>query len=582
VIKDIIKRHWIAIILSLVVGLIMIAPHLIFAIELGSDYRGIYMMQTDSESIYLARMQEIVDGYPMLGAVPYAEYKDRPALLPPTITDFILAGSSLLFGISLPMLLLITKAFLPALLFLLIYWLILKICTAIEFTHSSRFVALAGATTILLAYDSIGYLSDIMSTSTFLLWSRPVNPITGALLISCLALLLWYRRNDRSIYIKWVIAGGVIFALMITSYFFSWGFALAFMTCWAVMQFVVNKKHSAYATGLMIIVGFIFALPYLYQARLAAAHPDFAYAASKIGLFHSHAPVVSRIIVAIIILLVLAVIIERRLLREDWWRLSMAFTLGGIVSLNQQIITGVTIWPFHFVQYVKPFSIIICFVFLFYIVRPRLPRVFPFIMALIIGVSLVFGIMVQVAVYRNSFARYAEKQRYNDLFEWFNKNASLDCVILAQDDNRRTLMFWIPAFTHCNSAVNSNNHYILPFERVYHDYLVMLRMRGVTAKDIKTYLTENRAAVIEHFYGVQNSHPLANEYRKIIAEDNIVARIEQEYPDFYRSDFLAELTKYQIDYVVADGGLRPDLIRALHLPLPATIIGGVSIYSIPK
>jgi len=585
--KDIIKKHWLAFLFAVIVGLIMVAPHIIFAIKLGHDYRGIYMMQTSDEAVYLARMQEIVDGHPSLGAVPYAEYKDRPSLMPPTATDFLLAGASILSNISLPTLLLATKFILPALLFLLIYWLILAMCTAGDSNRSSCLVPLAGALSVVLAYDSIGYLgniTDIKSTLTFLLWSRPVNPIIGALLLMCLALLLWHGRNDQRVYPKRVIAGGAIFALMVSSYFFSWGFALAFMSCWAFIQFIVGRRHPAYTTGLIAILGFIFALPYLYQTRLAATHPDFAFAAAKIGLFHSRAPVGSKVIIIVMVLLALTAFIRRMSLREDWWRFSVVLTLGGVIALNQQIITGVTIWPFHFIQYIKPFSAIILCTLLFYIVRPLLPRLFTFITVLIISGSLIFGIAIQVAAYRNSFTRYAGWQRYGELFQWLNEHASRDCVVLAQDDNDGIFMFWVPAFTHCNSAVNSNNHYILPPERIYHDFLVMLRMRGVTANGIKTYLAENRDWAIVHFYGVQTDHSLADTHSVMQAQtqDAIFTRIEREYPAFLRKDFLVELKRYQIDYVVSDGELRPDLAHALHLSSPITIVGGVAIYGVSQ
>ncbi len=583
-IKNLIQKHWVAIILAVIVGLIMVGPHLFFIYSLGDSYNGIYQMQTDSETVYLARMQEIVDGHPLLGAVPYAEYKDRPPLLPPNAIDFLLAGISILFKISLPALLLITKFVFPAILFLLIYGLILKMCKSADSKLSSRLVALAGALTIVLAYDFTGLwrnITTITSTNTFLLWSRPINPIMGALLLMSLALLLWQGRNDQRIRPRSVIIGGILFAPLISSYFFTWGFALAFMLCWAFIQFIIGRKRPAYTIILSVLFGLALSLPYFYQTHLATIHLDFVYAAAKQGLLHSRAPIISNITIIVVALLALSAFIRRISLREDWWRFSIALSLGGAIALNQQIVTGVTIWPFHFVQYIKPFSAIVFFIFLFYIVRPRLPRLFTPFMMLVIGGSLIFGIATQVAAYRNSFTLYAERQRYGDLFQWLNEHVPRDCAILAQDGNKTTFMFWIPAFTHCNSVVNANNHYLLPPERIYHEFLVILRMRGVTANDIKAYLAENRDWAIVHFYGVQSDHPIANEYRQTQAQNAILARVEREYPVFISRDFLAELKQYQIDYIIADGGLSLDLVRALHLSPPIITVGGIAVYRIP-
>ena len=91
------KRHKLALITSFIVGLIALAPHIIFPLQLGKEYKGIYMMQTANETEYLARIKEITEGYWKLGSVPFYEYKNNPPLMPPNILDFLYAGSSLYF-----------------------------------------------------------------------------------------------------------------------------------------------------------------------------------------------------------------------------------------------------------------------------------------------------------------------------------------------------------------------------------------------------------------------------------------------------------------------------------------------------
>lgn len=576
-----ITKYRIPLLGAMLVSIIMVAPHLLFIVNEGDAYRGIYQMSTDSEDVYLARMHEIIDGHPTLGAVPYAEYKDRSPLMFPTTIDFLIAGTSKLLGASLSVVLLATKALLPALLFFLAYQLVIALCAGTD--RSSALTAFAGASAVVLAYDltGLGSITGLKSISAFLLWSRPVNPIMGALLLFGFLLLLWRVRNDQKIRPRWIVAGGALFGLMISSYFFSWGFALAFMAFWVLLQFVSGRRYVAYSVLLIASIGFLLASPYLYQTRLTATHSDFAFAAAKQGLLYSHAPIGSSIVVTALIILGGAALIRRASLHEDWWRLSLALTLGGALSLNQQLITGVTIWPFHFIQYIKPFSMVILLVALFHILRPWVPRLFPFLMLGSIVVSFAFGSAVQVGAYRNSFSWYAERQRYGDLFEWLNQNAPKDCAVLPQDDADGTFMYWIPAFTHCNSVVNRNSHYLIPPDRIFHDFLVILRMRGVSAIDIGTYLAEHRGWVIGHFYGPQSGGSIAREYREYQQQKNIIGRLEAEYPAFLRRDFLTELKKYRIDYVVADGALQPNLIRALHLGAPVATPGGVAVYRVP-
>ncbi|MBU2575477.1 hypothetical protein KKF64_00060, partial [Patescibacteria group bacterium] len=56
------KRHYIAIICALFIGLLYIGPHIAFLFSLGDEYQGIPMLQTANEGGYLARMHEITDG----------------------------------------------------------------------------------------------------------------------------------------------------------------------------------------------------------------------------------------------------------------------------------------------------------------------------------------------------------------------------------------------------------------------------------------------------------------------------------------------------------------------------------------
>jgi len=583
--KNLFKKHWLAIIFAIVVGLFMIGPHLFFIYSLGDSYGGIYQMRTDSESIYIARIQEIIDGHPLMGAVPYAEYKDRPPLLPPTLYDFIMAGASMILKISLPAVILMSKFFLPAFLFLLIYWLIFLINNKFGSGWPLKITAIAGSLTVLLAYDLTGFiskLSEIKNVSLFLLWSRPLNPITGGILLTFLMIILWKSRNDQKIIFKKILIGGILFAPIISSYFFSWGLALAIMACWAILQFIVRRKVSAYSVILMILVGFIISLPYFYLANLSSTHPDYSYAAVKMGLFHSHTPIFSLIILVIAILLFFVVIFRNGLWHDDWWRFSVALTVGGVIALNQQIITGVTVWPFHFIQYIKTFSAIILFIFIYQVIRPLIPsRVYIFLLILVILGSLLFGIFWQAAAYRNSFAFYSEREQFGDFFRWLNEKTPRDCVVLGQDDIFYTFFLWIPAFTHCNSAVNSNNHYIVPPERIFNDYLVILRMRGIKAKDIEAYINKNRDYAMDFIFGSQDNYPVSDEYRQAEYQNKVLGRIIEEYPEFLRNDFLIELKKYRVDYIVSNGPLQSGVLKSLHLSLPTQTFGKILVYKMP-
>src|SRR3989344_2614874 len=131
--NNFLKRYKWALVVSFIVGFIALAPHIIFPLQLREEYKGIYMMQTANETEYLARIKEITEGHWKLGSVPFYEYKNNPPLMPPNILDFLYAGANFITGISISNLVIVSKFFLPALFFLLIYFLIRQLTRNKEF-----------------------------------------------------------------------------------------------------------------------------------------------------------------------------------------------------------------------------------------------------------------------------------------------------------------------------------------------------------------------------------------------------------------------------------------------------------------
>ena len=96
--KDRIRNHGLVLMIGVMVGLIYILPHIFFVVSLGGRYEGIPMMHTANEDFYLARIQEVVDGRPLLGSPAFYEYKDQPPLSPP-VSEILYALPSLVFGV---------------------------------------------------------------------------------------------------------------------------------------------------------------------------------------------------------------------------------------------------------------------------------------------------------------------------------------------------------------------------------------------------------------------------------------------------------------------------------------------------
>jgi len=81
--KSFVKNYYLAIIFAIVAGAISVASQIFSIISLNEPYQGVHLMFTANEDIYMARIQEIIDGHWQVGSPLFYEYKNRSNLMPP-------------------------------------------------------------------------------------------------------------------------------------------------------------------------------------------------------------------------------------------------------------------------------------------------------------------------------------------------------------------------------------------------------------------------------------------------------------------------------------------------------------------
>ncbi len=565
------KNNKAAVGLAILVGLIGIAPHIWFRISLGSEYRGLYMTQAANELEYLSRVQEISEGHWKLGSVPFLEYKSHPPFMPPSVLEIFSALASKLFFVSISTVFIVSKAVLPAILFLLIYALVLRLGGN---TPAAKWWGLAAAAFSLLGYDLIDYRSVLgflrggRGPDEFLIWTRPMNPILGGILVF-LFLQTIGKLYERVVIKVWSgrIVGGVILGLGILSYFFSWGTMLAFLGVVFLVALFQKRWDMIRNSFWIVVIAILVASPYWYNLWKVSKNPtymrDYLDSVMRSGLFLTHTPIINKVTLATLLVFLgltwwddrkRALIHFRQ--RELWWYVAFSMIMVGLVVFNQQIVTGKTIWPYHFVQYV----ILLCVSALAILAAhlewlPR--RLHQIGVGFIIGISLIFGVYAQTTTYAQNVELYRGRQHYADLIYWLNKKAIPECVVLTED--RFYLTHAIPAFTRCNVYVSDYWSFLLPSERIYHNYLVALRLQGISETTIDAYLKDAYPNTLVYFLGTEVMGKL------IQYEDYHVflERIASDYKNFLQKDFLSEIKRYRIDYLMVEKGktMAQELIR---------------------
>lgn len=589
-IKEFFRQHYIAFGLAILVGLIYIAPNIFFIMSLGNEYRGIPLMQTAEES-YLARIREIIDGHPMLGSFALSEYKEEWPLAPP-VGEMFYAIPSVALNVSPVAILVASKFYLPAILFFLIYLLVYSVSDDNESKSFSRKInAVAGALLVILGYDLVDYHGVISFLSgkqdwmgNFLIWARPVHPILGGIFLMSFFLFLWHlikKPEDRK---RYIVGASLCLALMVGSYFFSWGIAVSAFAM-LVLLYLLKKKYQTVKNLLFILpVTFILTLPYWYVMLRARQSPWYEESVIRSGFFYTHYPLVNKLMLVVLLVYIALVGLQwwkhkkfhvstyasdEKFRIGDWHVFCLAFILGPLWAYSQQIVTGMTAWPYHFVQYSIPLAMIVLVVAFYAIVKKESAYLWGAGIIAIITASVFAGVYTQTRVFVDgTYEYYRGLQAYRPLFDELNKKEK-DCAVFVREDNRESKMLnvMIPAFTHCNRYVSTEIMSIAPSERETDGYLAMLRLKGVEPDGIENYLKENAGEARAHlFFSWADVYQYPFNDFPDLPETLLKQRSEefpQKYREFAAKDFRTELNTYRLDYIVSIGPLPDKIIYEL-------------------
>lgn len=580
--QEVVRAHYPAPLFALIAGFLTVVPYLLTLHTLGSAYQDIPPMYADNEDYYIARTREIFDGHFSVASPFYYEYKNILPVVPP-VGEYLLAAITITSGLSLLDAVILAKFLLPAALFLFIYALALLLIR--ERAPDPSPTALAAATLVVLGIglvDYAGVLSRLFheySDVAVTLWARPVNPITGALLLFPFLIFMFKAREGG---FAAATAAGVILAIM-AGYVFSFAASIGvlgalFLIALAFRQWDLCARYIATGgVALCLVAAYALAvLPYLKGGG----------GLEKSGLIVGHAPILNKFVLAAAITLAALFAMARRngiaVVREKerhaplWF--CVALVAGGFIAFNQQVLTGATIWPPHLMQYTAPLSIVAVISAGAIVLSNRYQRIWKTLLRLVIASSFAFAVW-NASTYVNGIESTRATQRYAPVLAWLRGAAQKDCVALVADDEIARLTNLIPAHTPCNVYMTTHISSAIPSERITHNYLVLLRLRGVTAERVKEYLLNDPWQLQARFY---------NDWRELYGppESNLrILELAEEvgarYREFLKKDFAAEVRRYRADYLLDEGLLDPSAAAALSAK-KIFEDGGITVYALPR
>ncbi|MBU1728309.1 hypothetical protein KKA39_03335, partial [Patescibacteria group bacterium] len=486
----------------------------------------------------------------------------------------------------LPTIVLLSKFFLPALLFLLAYRFIRKL-TDDEKTSANIFIAITGSLLVTLGIDLtdlsrlIRILTGAGDVGGMPIWTRPVNPISGALLLFLFLNLVWSVTVEKRKH--FIIPAGLTLSMMFASYFFSWGLAISVLFILG-LSFALRKEFTRIINlGWIVLTGIIGATPYWILVATVHSNPLFAELSGRFGLIRTHDPLFNKVLLAAFgIFGGISILFwkKQQLKESSWWPFCVAMLGGGLVALNQQIITGVTIWPFHFVQYTVPFAYIVLLVIFYRLIPSRYALTRHFIFGILAIIPISFTIYTEVLDYQRLYPKFVARQQWADIFDWLNDNTPKDSVVFI-NDNVGSLDLYIPAYTH-NNLYFSQSIIMAPRERFIRSYMSFLRLKGVTGDQIDAYLKDPKSEATNYLYtnlfAVLRPGNFGNERDDEL--DATLARLPEQYRQFLKEDFLTALKTNRLDYVLSKDELSEDLLASLGNPTVVRLPNGIFIYHI--
>ena len=354
--KTYIQWKWAAL-AALAMTVLAIYPQINLLIARGREWQGSYVLVQGDEIAYSAYINALIDGRPRLndpfmGMDNVAAQPIRESLFSiQFIPAYAIAIPARAFHLSASTAFIFLIVICAIASSLSIFWLLHTIIGDSRVAASGVLVILClgtlaagqGEARVMLlgqnVYDFFPYLRRYQPSFAF-----PIFFLFCAFVYRSLP-----QGNPRK-EIKWATFSGLLFAILVFSYFYLWTAALAWLGCLASVWLIVRTEdRRRLALALSIIAAF--AVPAIIAFFILLSHRSPSMDSTQL-LSHSHAPDLfyAPEIVAAIALVTLGVAAWHRVVRlkDPMVLFSVSLSLMSVAVFNQQILSGRSLQPIHY------------------------------------------------------------------------------------------------------------------------------------------------------------------------------------------------------------------------------------------
>lgn len=548
--------------LAIVVAAIHVYPDLWFVRDLGAAYRGVHLMGAAEETTYLSRISRVLAGDYRLGNAMILEHRADPSAYGP-LAEYVQGTVGRVLGLSIARLDIAATAVLPVCVFLLSVLMVRAL--------TGRFwLSVGGALVLTLGQFLVAKNSPLLQGRLFdpdfinsLQFVRPVAPQFQYPLFFLTLWLLFRGWAGRQGVRDAVLAGLAVGLDFYVSVFF-WTFlmsAIALFGGWGLITRDARRWRTALVIGATaLLVG----IPYFASVARTLATPGLLEASLRAGVLFTHRPFLPPVHVAW--LLAFAAWFSWRP-RGAAAQFTFVLLLAGLACLNQQVVTGRTVQPFHWETYTNKVSLLLSFCVLAadglavleraaerFRLRAVLTGVGVSTGLVITALLIAHGVLLQANYYRVHRARFADVQEIGPVLEWLRRAAPRDAVVLA--DPATPLLSELVAvygqrFTYLSETFFAVS--LLPQREIDDRYLIAMRVFGFDEQGLQRVLGYRNGFL---FLGIQ----VRPEYH--LGDDRAIRRHLEEVAARYRRivaglEPLPSPLPFGLDYMLATSAQLP-------------------------
>jgi hypothetical protein len=346
---------------ALALMLLSLFPQAHLCYKRGDNWQGSFAHFYSDEPAYAAYVNALIDGRPRRND-PYTGHDDRAgAPLPESLFSiqfvpaYMLSIPARAFGLTTSTMFILLMPAIAGASALAIFWLLSMP------TRDAR-IAAAGVPFVLclgILVAGQGLVLNLLgqpSAYVFLPFLRRYVPGVPFAFFFFFCGFMWraLTATARRTRILSALAAGVLFALMVYSYFYHWTTAAAFLGCLALLWTTARPagwRRAVEPFALISLCAVVSLVPYFILLSHRAPTMDTVQA-----LTYSRMPDLWRgvILLAALVLAALAFGARKRWLnpRSHAFLFNVALALCVLVVFNQQIITGRSLQPMHYEQYI--------------------------------------------------------------------------------------------------------------------------------------------------------------------------------------------------------------------------------------